>query len=79
MQDHDSHRQQPMLFLVPIDGEAKPLEQLDEECRADLLAVAERHQAALSGSTSLWLPFLAVILDECVAPVAETAPSVRAV
>lgn len=71
------HRQHPMLFLVPIEGEAKPLAELDEECRADLLEVAERHLEILSGSKSLWLRFLAVIADEC-SDSAEMAAPVRA-
>lgn len=62
---HDRHRQDPMLFLVSIAGEGKSVRELDEECRAALLAVAEEHLAALAGSRSRWLPFLAVIAAEC--------------
>lgn len=74
MQDHTQH---PMLFLVPVEGEGKTVEDLEVECRADLLATAQHHLRALSGSTSRWLPFLNVIAEEC-AP-AATGASVRAV
>ena len=73
----ESHRQQPMLFLVPVEGEGKSVQELDEECRRDLLAVAERHLKALSGSSSRWLPFLSVIASECAAD--ERAGLVRVV
>lgn len=72
------HRQQPLVSLVPVPGEGRSVSDLDEECRAALLAVAERQSAALAGSTSQWLPFLGVILEECAEPV-ETGASIRVV
>lgn len=60
----DRSHQPPILGLVPVEGEGKSVDELDEECRAELLAVARRHLGALAGSTSLWLPFLAVIAAE---------------
>jgi hypothetical protein len=51
--------------LVLREGYGQSVEQLNEECRAELLEVAQRHMAALAGSRSLWLPFLAVIVAEC--------------
>jgi hypothetical protein len=77
MQDR-SHRQDPMLFLVPVEGEGKSVDELSEECRADLHDVAEKHLAALSGSRSHWLPFLRVIAAEA-ASVDETVPLTRVV
>lgn len=65
------HHQSPLLSLVAHDGESKTIEELDEDCRRDLLDLAERHQNVLAGSRSHWLPFLGVIVQ-------ETEPAERA-
>ena len=76
MQDPTTPRQQPMLFLVPIEGEGKSVEDLEGEAASDLLEVARRHLASLAGSTSRWLPFLDVIVEEC-SSAGETVASLR--
>lgn len=53
-----SHRQDPMLFLVPVAGEGMSVEELEREALEELRAVAEKHLSRLSGSDSPWLRYL---------------------
>lgn len=75
MQDR-SHRQSPLLTLIPLEGEGRSVEELELACTDDLREVVERHLAALAGSSSRWLPFLALLAEECGAAV--TGVSIRA-
>ena len=54
----DRHRQDPMLFLVPVAGEGRSVEDLGEEAVAAVLRAAEEGLSALSGSDSPKLRFL---------------------
>lgn len=58
---YEGHRQQPMLFLVPVEGEGKSVEDLEVEALTELAALAEKHLSRLSGSGSPWLRYLASV------------------
>lgn len=60
MQD-GSHRQDPMLFLVPIEGDGQSVEDLEREALEELRAVAEKHLSRLHGSGSPWARYLASV------------------
>lgn len=60
MQDR-SHRQQPILGLVPLPGEGRSVAELEREALDELREVAEKHLSLLSGSDSPWLRYLASV------------------
>lgn len=76
MQDQ-AHHQQPMLFLVPVSGEAKAVEELEEEVLADIAAAAERGLKSLAGSSSPCLRFLRVVLEQADLAASSAASRVR--
>ena len=69
--------QQPMLFLVPVEGEGKSGEDFEEEFRAKLVDLAEEYAPLLARVKSRWLSFALVIQQECSGD--EKAVRVRAV
>jgi hypothetical protein len=48
-----SHRQDPMLFLVPVAGEGASVEDLEREALEAVLRAAEAGATSLSGSGSV--------------------------
>lgn len=46
------HRQDPILFLVPIQGEGKSVEELETEAVEELRELAERQLSRLPASSS---------------------------
>jgi hypothetical protein len=50
--------QRPLIGLVPLDGKGTPIAELEAECLADLLRVAEYHLTILAGSGSPWVDAL---------------------
>jgi hypothetical protein len=63
--------QQPMMTLVK--GEGRLTQELAQEARQELAAVAAKHFRNLAGSSDPLLPFLSVILAECGTVAAVTA------
>lgn len=59
-----SHRQDPMLFLVPVNGQSQSVEELEQSALDELAAVAEKHLSRLSGSSSPCLRFLATVREQ---------------
>lgn len=56
-----SHRQDPILVVVPGEGPPKSVDELEQEALAELAEVAAKHATRLSGSGSPWLRYLASV------------------
>lgn len=78
MQDR-SHRQDPLVGLVALPGEAMSPDELEREFRDELLKVVDEYVPALRAARSCWTSFANVIEQECAEPDAAAAPQVRGV
>lgn len=74
MQDA-SHRQDPILSLVPIRGEGKSVEELEREALVAILRDAEEGLTSLSGSGSTRLRFLQSVQSGAASLLADSPTS----
>jgi hypothetical protein len=74
-----NHAQHHALTLVPAQGEAIPLAELEAEALLAVARAAEQGLRSLSGSPSAWKRFLVTVRDQALTASPSAAPRLRPV